>query len=105
MKLMVPQPVCVRKCKTCPFRHNSPHAYLREHLEQSAMSEASRECHSTGTNAIGGRTGKKPLLCRGARDLQLKMFYAMRFISAPTDAAWLAKVNEMNAARLAAAHG
>jgi len=58
-------------------------------LAASAMSDASRICHSTGSNnAINERTGLPPHICRGARDLQLQMMYAYRFISSPTDEAW-----------------
>ena len=50
--------------------------------------KVSRECHNTGTNALRGRTNKPPVLCRGARDIQLKVMAATRAISKPTDAAW-----------------
>jgi hypothetical protein len=57
-------------------------------LSASALTEASRECHQTGTNAVGGRTGKKPVLCRGARDLQIQVMHRLGVIDAPTDEAW-----------------
>lgn len=75
-------------CATCPFRAGSPHADLADMLAASAINEASRICHSTGTSAIYGRTGKKPLICRGSRDIQLRVMCALGVISAPTDAAW-----------------
>lgn len=88
--------VCRNMCATCPFRDGSPHAYLAEDLSMSALSEASRICHSTGSNnAIHRRTGKKSALCRGARDLQLRFFAAIGFIAEPTDAAWAHKVREL----------
>lgn len=60
------------------------------------MTEATRICHSTGSNnAINRRTGKPPMACRGARDLQLKMFTAIGFLNEPTDAAWAAKWKEI----------
>jgi hypothetical protein len=83
-------------CATCPWREGSPYAYIAATLQESALSEASRICHSTGSNnAINRRTGKRPALCRGARDVQLKMFVAMGFLSEPTDAAWDAKCKEI----------
>lgn len=89
-------PVMKAQCATCPFRDDSPHAYLRSTLELSAATEASRICHSTGSNnAINRRTGKRPKLCRGARNLQLRMFAAMGFIDTPTDAAWNKKRREL----------
>ena len=82
-------------CATCPFRVGSQYAHLASDLTESAITQASRICHSTGSNAINHRTGKKPALCRGARDKQLQAFTAMGFISEPTDAAWAAKCREM----------
>lgn len=77
------------KCATCPFRLGSPYTYLRPALEASACTEASRVCHSTGSNnGINHRTGFPPHLCRGARDLQLELFAALGVIEEPTDMAW-----------------
>lgn len=89
-------PVMFRQCATCPFRPGSPYAYLADDLTQSAIMNASRMCHSTGANnAINRRTGKPARLCRGARDIQLKVFAAAGVIKEATDAAWMAKVREM----------
>lgn len=83
-------------CATCPFRSRSPYRYLRPDLSLSALNEASRVCHSTGRDSgIFGNTGKPELLCRGARDLQLRVFHSIGFLSAPTDEAWTAKAREM----------
>lgn len=91
-----PLPVCKTQCATCPFRTGSPYAYLARDLTHSALGDSSRICHSTGSNnAINKRTGKPPMLCRGARDIQLQFFHAMGFISAATDAAWDAKCREL----------
>jgi len=83
-------PVMRSKCATCPFKEGSPYAELVPHLTASALSEASRICHSTGgRNAIHrSGTGKPPRICRGARDIQLKAAFAMRVIKEPTYAAW-----------------
>lgn len=76
-------------CATCPFRPRSKYAFLADDLAASALSKASRICHSTGgNNAIHRRTGKPPKICRGARDLQLRMFFRLGVIDAPTDEAW-----------------
>jgi hypothetical protein len=88
----------VRKkmCKTCPFRKGSKYACLAEYLAESALTESSRICHSTGSNnAINHQTGKSPMICRGARDLQLRLFYSVGFIKEPTDKAWTKKFEEM----------
>lgn len=85
-----------KSCKTCPFVKDSPYEYLREALTKSALTEATRICHSTGSdNAINRRTGKPPRACRGARDLQLKMFAGLGFIEAPTDKARADKCKEV----------
>ena len=82
-------------CATCPFRKGSKYECLRPELEASALTEASRICHSTGSNGIHHRTGKPERLCRGARDSQIKMFHALNFIEAPTDEAWNKKRKEL----------
>jgi hypothetical protein len=79
-----------KQCATCPFRNGSPHAELRGLLSISALSEASRICHSTGKNALY-ETDKPERLCRGARDLQIRTFHAIGFLEEPTDACWQAK--------------
>lgn len=88
-------PICKRMCGTCPFRKGSPYEHLKPALSQSALTEASRECHSTGSNGVNYRTGKKPKLCRGARDLQLHVFFRLGMIKAPTDAAWAERCREL----------
>lgn len=87
-------PVMAGMCATCPFRAGSKFEGLRTALSISALSEASRVCHSTGVNALA-RTAKPLRLCRGARDLQLAFFAAIGFINAPTDAAFAAKWKEL----------
>ncbi len=85
-----------KQCATCPFREGSQYAYLAGDLGRSALGEASRICHSTGSNnAINRRTGKPSMLCRGARDLQLKYFTAIGFLDKPTDEAWESKRKEL----------
>lgn len=83
--------IALRKtmCLTCPFRAKSPYAYLADDLTESAITQASRICHSTGSdNAINDHTGLAEHLCRGARDIQLKTMTAMGVIKEPTDTAW-----------------
>jgi len=69
---------------------------LAASLAVSALSQASRICHSTGANnAINRRTGKPPRICRGARDVQLEALAALGFLDAPTDQAWDRKRREL----------
>jgi hypothetical protein len=94
-------PVQPQMCKTCPFNPEAPEDFraLRDDLAKCALSRKSRICHSTGTayRSILGKKGKLPpeKICRGARDLQLQVFYAFKVIEAPTDEAWAKKVNEI----------
>jgi hypothetical protein len=82
-------------CATCPWRDDSPYAYLRGELEESALGKASRICHSTGSNAINAHTGKPEALCRGARNSQLRFLTALGFLSEPTDQAWSDKCKRL----------
>lgn len=75
-------------CATCPFRPGSKYALLAIDLAKSALTYASRICHSTGSNGIHRKTGKPEHLCRGARNIQLNAMAAFMEIDAPTDAAW-----------------
>ncbi len=89
-------PVRTTMCATCPFREGSPYAFLVPDLTKSALTEATRICHSTGSNnGINHRTGKPPAVCRGARDLQIQFFHAFGVIEAPTEDAWNKKRMEL----------
>lgn len=92
--------VCEVKCATCPFRVGSKYACLAADIAQSALTQANRICHSTGSNnGINRRTGKPSRLCRGARDLQIRYFVSIGFLKEATDEAWAKKLAEMNAQR------
>ena len=56
----------------------------------TAISDASRICHSTGpANAVHKKPPiKQARICRGSRDIQLKVMCALGIIEEPTDAAW-----------------
>lgn len=90
-------PVMKAMCKTCPWREDSPYKHLRDVLRDSALGEASRICHSTGTqDAIPVQSTGPERLCRGARNDQLQFFHAIGFLSEATDEAWEVKCKEMN---------
>lgn len=94
MKNIKAMKVRLEMCATCPFRKGSKYSYLAADLGQSAVTEAARICHSTGSNAIM-RTKKPEKLCRGSRNLQLAYFHGIGFISSATDAAWDQKRKEV----------
>lgn len=97
---MKPLPeVLPEMCGTCPWRPGSPHANLIDALTESALTDASRICHSTGSNGLNGRTGKPKRLCRGARNVQLAYMFALRVIDAATDEAWARAWAKRRAAR------
>jgi hypothetical protein len=86
------------QCKTCPFRDDADeeHKSVMAPTMEMVISYASRICHSTGKdNAFHRRTGKKEMICRGARNFQLQFFAAIGFLPEPTDAAWLKKCREL----------
>lgn len=85
--MAVDLPLRKTMCATCPFREGSPYASLTSSIAKSAETE-SRICHSTGSNGIHHRTGIKPHLCRGARELQLARFANAGFLDEPTDEDW-----------------
>jgi hypothetical protein len=84
-------PVRKTMCATCPYRPNSIYAWA-----QNVIVGRAAICHSTGNSAILGRTGKPEKICRGARNVQLKLFTALGLLKEPTDAAWAAKCKELN---------
>jgi hypothetical protein len=88
-------PIMAAMCVTCPFREGSPFAYLAPVLTDSALTHASRICHSTGSNAIQEHTGKPERICRGARNVQLESLHRSGFLDAPTDEAWERKCLEL----------
>lgn len=93
-------PVMPQKCASCPFREGSKTAFLALHLAESALTQSSRICHSTGSNnAFHRRTGKPERICRGSRDVQIQYFYSIGFIAEPTDEAWTAKLNALPRAK------
>ena len=82
-------PVRETMCATCPWRPGSKAAPLEEILTERILNEASHICHSTGSNnAFNKRTGKPPMICRGGRNVQLQVMFALGVIKAPTDEAW-----------------
>lgn len=86
---------CKVMCPTCPFREGSEFAYLASYLTQSSLEGNGRICHSTGTSAIKGKTGKPEKMCRGTRDIMLQVFHRTGFLDAPTDEAWANKAREL----------
>lgn len=80
-------PVMPTKCATCPFSAHGCRETAKS-VVQRVLSKGSQMCHSSGWPE-----GKR--LCRGARDIQLRVFASMGFIDAPTDEAWDAKRKEL----------
>lgn len=75
-------------CATCPWNPAAPQGYQELAVGiGSYVLHASHICNSTHDEA--------ERICRGARDLQLKVFTAFGFFSEPTDAEWDRKVREL----------
>lgn len=81
--------VMPKRCGSCPFNDNGDQQ-TRGMVEKRCINSASQICHHPRLKG-----GKQTHLCRGARDFQLKIFFRMGFISAPTDEAWNAKRKEL----------
>ena len=79
MKISPRTPIQKTPCKTCPFAGSNPIAlepeslanYYRDVIEL----QGSHMCHSV----------KQKTICRGGRDLTLKVLAAMRLLAEPTD--------------------
>jgi hypothetical protein len=98
--MKTPLPVMKKQCPTCPFREDgNGYTQVRGLLVSRAIdidTAGSPECHSTGESDVTHKKiHKAPHVCRGARDLQLKLFAAIGFIEEATDAAWFKKAREM----------
>lgn len=77
-------PTMRSKCATCPFREDvdGVNTELAATVLNRIM-EASQVCHHP---VLYGK--KQTHLCRGARDVQLQIFYSLGVIEAATDEAW-----------------
>jgi hypothetical protein len=83
-------PVMKQQCATCPFGPNGDPRTCSGVIERSVRLNSSQICHHPSLH------GKREThLCRGARDLQLKLLTAFGAISAPTDEAFSAKRKEL----------
>ena len=90
-------PVRLKQCQSCPFNSTASGDWLavRPLLTHRALNEGTPICHSTGQALVRHNGERLPAhLCRGARNLQLTLFYALGYITAPTDEAWDAKRRE-----------
>jgi hypothetical protein len=79
-----------QQCATCPFGPNGDPRVAAGVVERTVQLNASQICHHP---ALHGKP--ETHLCRGARDLQLKILTAMGMIPAPTDEAFSAKWREL----------
>jgi hypothetical protein len=69
--------VQVKPCKSCPFAGEEPiELPVETQIEiNKNLTNSTHLCHSSNNR----------LICRGGRNLQLKIFYRMGWISEPTD--------------------
>jgi hypothetical protein len=85
-------PVMKSHCATCPFGANGdPELQVRVTYRISKL-ESSQICHHP---ALKGKP--ETHLCRGARDIQLKILCAFGMIEEPTDEAFTARSREVGA--------
>ncbi len=72
-----------QRCATCPFNADGDAKLQTTIITQIIEEEVSQICHHP---TLKGKPSTH--LCRGARDIQIKIFYALGWLSEPTDKAW-----------------
>jgi len=80
-------PVQEKPCKTCPFEGENPVPIVPERYSafiENLAGEGQHLCHSLDNKAI----------CRGARNIQLRILKAMGMLDEPTDEAFNQAINE-----------
>lgn len=82
-------PVMKAACATCPFGAQGD-GFLAANVLKRTLGKASQLCHHP---TLSGKP--ETHLCRGARDVQLRLLCAMGAISEPTDEAFQAKWAEL----------
>ena len=79
MKITPQTPIRKEPCKTCPFAGSDPIALepdsLADHYRNVIELQGSHICHSV----------KQKTICRGGRDLTLKVLTAKGLLREPTD--------------------
>ena len=79
MKITPQTPIQKVPCKSCPFAASDPIALdpdsLADHYRNVIELQGSHICHSV----------KQKTICRGGRDITLKVLTAMRLLAEPTD--------------------
>ena len=73
------------KCKSCPFGEHGDKQLAGAVLDRTLF-QSSQICHHP---RLQGK--KETHLCRGQRDVQLKLLYRMGLIDGPSDEAFYAK--------------
>jgi|SRR5271170_4992537 len=83
-------PVMKSQCATCPFGPNGDPNVCAGVIDRSVKFQGSQICHHPSLH------GKRQThLCRGARDLQLRIMTAFGILPTPTDEAFDAKWEEL----------
>lgn len=85
-------PVMMSNCASCPFGPKGD-AELAQAVLDRTIGKGSQICHHP---RIYGK--RETHLCRGARDVQLKILVAMGFLNEPTDEAFALKSRELGVA-------
>ena len=79
MKITPQTPIQKVPCKSCPFAASDPIALdpdsLADYYRNAIELQGSHICHSV----------KQKTICRGGRDITLKVLTAMRLLAEPTD--------------------
>ncbi|MDP3770999.1 MAG: hypothetical protein Q8R16_01730 [bacterium] len=74
-------PILSHPCRTCPFAGREP-----VELHPDALAEDTRQIVTLRSQHLCHSADRA--ICRGGRDLMLRVLFAMRLIDQPTDAAF-----------------
>lgn len=80
-------PVMKSQCSTCPFKVDPD---LAQKVLDRTLFQTSQICHHP---VLHGK--KQNRLCRGQRDIQLKLLHAIGLLPEPTDAAFKKRSEEL----------
>lgn len=82
-------PVMAAPCATCPF-HEGGNADLACRVLDRTLLQQQQICHHP---TLHGK--RQTHLCRGARDVQLRVLHCLGFIPEPTDEAFTKRTDEV----------
>ena len=87
-------PVQKKQCSSCPFDRINNLIDIGLYLESLCSLEAQHLCH----------TAENKMICRGGRNIQLRILYSFGLIDEPTDEAFLKASKILDYDKLTSSH-